>query len=114
MHVCSNLDAKKHLFWMLKFFLKTHLFPLWLKINIQTPKQVRIYVYCNGKNKLHKILHKIGKSAKSEYLCISGRNPTTGEPFGDGQNCEFKAAKTQACCINPTLVSECPIPKEPS
>jgi len=41
------------------------------------------------------------------------RNPATGEPWGDDGNCEFKAAKTQACCINPDLVSECPIPKEP-
>jgi len=36
------------------------------------------------------------------------RHPSTGEPYGDGANCEIKAAKTIACCINPKLVSECP------
>jgi len=38
-------------------------------------------------------------------------NPSTGEPWGDDNKCENKAAKTQVCCINPDQVSECPIAK---
>jgi len=40
------------------------------------------------------------------------RNPTTGEAWSDdSSNCEFKAAKTQACC---TKLDDCPIPETPS
>ena len=42
-----------------------------------------------------------------------GRNPTTGEQLnGVSDKCEFKAAKTQACCVDPDLRDDCPEAKE--
>jgi len=41
------------------------------------------------------------------------RNPTTGEQLnGVSDKCEFKAAKTQACCVDPDLRDDCPEAKE--
>ena len=44
------------------------------------------------------------------FVFYLGKNPVTGESWGDGGKCEFKAAKTTVCCVNPNEVDECPAP----
>ena len=46
----------------------------------------------------------------NSFVFYLGKNPVTGESWGNGGKCEFKAAKTTVCCINPNEVEECPIP----